>query len=329
MPYSAQIIHRARQTLAQKKADRESEYQSRLYEAYKQLPRLKEIDLSLRKSMALAAQCVFAGGGDPQAAIEQVKKENLALQQERKELIGKHFPAGYLDDTPVCDRCGGSGYIGSSMCSCLAKLCLQEQKKELLQLTNGFERFENFRLDFYSDRIDSQYGASARTIMKKNLDYCQRYAASFGQGVGNLLFVGNTGLGKTFLSACIANEVISRGYSIAYESAPRLFAKLEKNRFEPDEESRVEVKKFMECDLLIIDDLGTEMPGNFVNAALYSLVNDRLLEEKAMLISTNLNIEEIAKRYTPQIASRLQGSFKGLTFVGDDIRVLMSRGVLV
>ena len=167
------------------------------------------------------------------------------------------------------------------------------------------------------------------TIMKKNLDYCRRYAESFGMGAGNLLFVGNTGLGKTFLSACIANEVIGKGYSIAYESAPRLFAKLEKNRFDPDEESRIEAKKFMDCDLLIIDDLGTEMPGNFVNAALYSLVNDRLLEEKAMLISTNLNIEELAKRYTPQIASRLQGSFKNLPFVGDDIRVLMSRGVLI
>lgn len=329
MPYSAQIIHRARLSLAQKKADRESEYQSHLFAAYQQQPRLKEIDLNLRKSMVLAAQSVFAEGVDAKQTIEQVKQANLALQQERKELIARHFPAGYLNDEPICANCGGSGYLGSNMCSCLAQLCLQEQKKELLQLTNGFERFDNFRLDFYSDRTDPQYGASARTIMKKNFDYCQRYAASFGQGVGNLLFVGNTGLGKTYLSACIANAVAEKGYSIAYESAPRLFAKLEKSRFEQDEESRIEAKKFMDCDLLIIDDLGTEMPGNFVNAALYSLVNDRLLEEKAMIISTNLNIEEIAKRYTPQIASRLQGSFKGLTFVGEDIRVLKSRGVLV
>ena len=141
------------------------------------------------------------------------------------------------------------------------------------------------------------------------------------------MFVGGTGLGKTFLSACIANAVTDKGYSVAYESAPRLFSKLEKNRFNPDEESREAAERFNTCDLLIIDDLGTEMPGNFVTAAFYSLLNDRLLEGKSMIISTNLNVDEIAVRYSPQIASRLQGSFKGLTFVGEDIRVLKNRGV--
>ena len=138
--------------------------------------------------------------------------------------------------------------------------------------------------------------------------------------------MGGTGLGKTFLSASIARMVADRGYSVAYESAHHLFSKLEKNRFNPDEESREQVAKLTECDLLIIDDLGTELPGNFVTAALYNLVNDRLLAGRAMIISTNLNIEESARRYSPQIASRLQGSFKRLTFVGEDIRVMKNRG---
>ena len=328
MPYSAEIMNRARQILAQRKADKESQYQNNLFEAYKTQPRLKEIDLLLRKSMVLAAQSVFSEGGDPKDTIEQVKQANLALQKEREALIAAHFPAGFLDDTPVCPECGGSGYIGSTMCSCLSRLCLQEQRKELAQLTGGAERFDTFRLDYYSDRIDSRYGASPRMIMKKNLDYCRRYAEAFAHGSGNLLFVGYTGLGKTFLSACIANAVTEQGFSVAYESAAHLFAKLEKDRFTPDDTSRAEVRKIMDCDLLIIDDLGTEMAGNFVNAAFYSLLNDRLLANKSMLISTNLNVEEIAKRYSPQIASRLQGSFKGLTFVGDDIRVLKSKGEL-
>ena len=327
MPYSAEVVRRARQSLAQRKADKESEYHQHLYEAYGAVPRLREIDLELRRSMTLAAQAVFTQGGDAYAAMEQVKQANLALQEERSRLITEHFAPGYLDDSPVCGGCDGNGYIGSTMCRCLKELCRQEQKKELVQLTNGQECFGAFRLDYYPDRIDRAYGASPRTIMERNLQVCRRYAEAFTDGIGNLLFVGGTGLGKTFLSACIANEVADKGFSVAYESAPHLLSKLEKNRFSPDEESRAEAAKFASCDLLIIDDLGTEMPGNFVTAALYTLLNDRLLSGKSMIISTNLNVDEIARRYSPQIASRLQGSFKGLTFVGDDIRVLKNRGV--
>ena len=277
--------------------------------------------------MTAAAQAVFTQGGDAVAAMEQVKQDNLALQTERARLVAEHFEPGFLDETPVCKSCGGSGYVGTTMCSCLRQLCLQEQRSQLRQLTTGYEQFENFRLDYYSDRVDPAYGASHRDIMALTLQRCRNYADAFAPGSGNLLFVGNTGLGKTFLSACIANAVTEKGCSVAYESAPRLFAKLEKNRFNPDEQSREDVRKLSQSDLLIIDDLGTEMAGGFVTAALYELVNQRLLEEKSMIISTNLNVEEMAKRYSPQIASRLQGNFKGMTFVGQDIRVLKNRGV--
>lgn len=327
MAYSAEVLRRARQSLAQKKTDAESVYNQRVYEAYAQVPRLKQIDLELRRSMTLAAQTVFTQGGDAQAAMEEVKKANLALQQERAQLVAERFAPGWLDEKTVCAHCGGSGYIGSTMCSCLMELCRLEQKKELQQLTGGQERFDAFRLDYYPDRPDINYGASPRAIMELTLKSCRQYAQAFGEGIGNLLFVGGTGLGKTFLSACIANVVTDGGFSVAYESAPQLFAKLEKNRFNPDEESHRQAEQFTDCDLLIVDDLGTELPGNFVTAALYSLLNDRLLSGKSMLVSTNLNIEEIAKRYSPQIASRLQGNFKRLTFVGEDIRALKNRGL--
>lgn len=327
MGYSAQVVARARQILAQQKAEKESRYRQTLQQAYEQVPRLKEIDKCLRHSMAVAAQAVFAEGGDVQATMEQVKRENLALQQERQALIAENFAPGYLDETPVCATCGGTGYLGSSMCRCLQTICCREQKKELNRLTGGQERFEAFRLDYYPEQVDRAYGASPRVIMERNLQYCMRYAAHFAKGLGNLLFVGGTGLGKTYLSACIANAVTEKGFSVVYESAPQLFAKLEKNRFDPDEQSRQDAENFQNCDLLIVDDLGTEMPGNFVTAALYSLLNQRLLDGGCMLISTNLNADEIAKRYSPQIASRMQGEFKGLTFVGEDIRIKKARGL--
>lgn len=325
MSYNVNIMRFAQQELARRKEDNQSQYRQRIQEAYSKVPRLREIDLELRRTMTQAAQAVFTQGGDAVAAMEQVKKENLTLQQERKALEEQYFTPGYLEEKPICDRCGGSGYLGSQMCRCLHSICIAEQKKELKRLCNG-ERFDAFRLDLYSDRVDPELGVSPRAVMEKTFQRCQAYAKEFQPGIANLLFNGGTGLGKTYLSACIADAVTDKGFSVAYESAPQLFAKLEKNRFEPNDQTRAQVDAIMGCDLLIIDDLGTEMPGNFVTAALYALLNDRLLENKSMLISTNLNADELTQRYSGQIASRLLGSFKTMTFVGQDIRILKNRG---
>lgn len=326
MAYSTEVIRLAREELAQKKADQESLHNQKLVEAYAKVPRLRQIDAKLRQTMTVAAQAVFLKGADGVAAMEEVKKANLSLQAERKELVEANFPAGYLEDDTICPHCGGSGYVGSTMCSCLKALCRKYQKKQLSMLTSGEERFENFRLDYYSEKTDPNYGFSPRALMEKTFQVCKKYALEF-DGTKNLLFVGGTGLGKTFLSACIANAVADRGFSVAYESAPMLFEKLNRNYFHGDEESRQAADSFVGADLLIVDDLGTELTNNFTVAALYSLLNDRLLAGKSMIISTNLNVEEIAKRYSPQIASRLQGCFKYLTFLGQDIRVLKSRGM--
>ena len=326
MAYSKEIVRKARERLAQAKADRESENQEHLARAYEQLPRLKEIDNQLRRTMSLAARAAF-GGGDVQAAMNQAREANQALQRERETLVRLHFEEGYLDESPICDRCGGSGYIGTSMCECLTELCRQEQKKELSLLSGSKESFSQFRLDYYPDRYDPKYGASARTIMEKTLSACRTYAATFSQKSENLLFSGDTGLGKTFLSACISRVVADRGYSVAYESASHLFSNLEQAKFNNDEEAKQASAKYTACDLLIVDDLGTEMPSQFVTASLYSLINDRLLANKPTIISTNLNTEEFARRYSAQIASRLKGSYKRLAFVGEDIRLLKNKGL--
>ena len=324
MAYSNEVVRKARAELASRKADHESRTLARLHDAYAKVPRIREIDIMLRKSMALAMQTVFQTGSDAKATMEEVKQANLALQAEKKALIEANFGPGYLDETPICPKCGGSGYIGSYMCQCLRELCRQQQEKEVALLANDGQHFGAFRLDYYSDRPDPKTGISPRAIMARGFDICREYAQNFSASSGNLLFNGGTGLGKTFLSACIAREVAARGYSVAYETASHLFSKLEKNRFHPDEETAEQVKRLNECDLLIIDDLGTELPGQFVTAALYTLVNDRLLAGKPMLISTNLTMEEVAKRYSPQIRSRLQGSFLLLPFMGQDIRVMLN-----
>ena len=327
MGYSMEVMQRARARLAAAKADRESENRQHLDEAYAKVPRLREIDRQLRLTMAMAAQAVFASGGDVNEALEEAKNQNLALQREREALVRMYFEDGYLDDSPICDRCSGSGYVGSAMCECLAELCRQEQKKELTFLNVGRENFDQFKLEYYPDRLDHKLGLNIRSVMEKTYQACRKYAYGFSERSGNLLFSGDTGLGKTFLSACIARTVADRGFSVVYESAGHLFAKLERAKFAGDEQAREEVKKYTECDLLIVDDLGTEMPGQFTTAALYSLVNDRLLSGKAMIISTNLNVEDLSRRYSAQIASRLRGSFTRMTFVGEDIRVKKNWGI--
>ena len=327
MAYAKEVVLRARNILAQRKADRESENAARLAHAYQQVPRIREIDIHLRGTMAAAAKAVFTQGGDAQAAMEQARQENLALQAERKALVQTHFAPGWLDETPACPHCGDTGYIGSSMCRCLQQLCAQEQQKELGSAFRGGESFENFRLDYYSAAVIPQVKASPRSVMEKNLNHCREYARYFSHGAGNLLLFGTTGLGKTHLALAIGSAVGTQGYSVCYETAIGLFDKLQKARFTPNGETLSQADRLENCDLLIIDDLGTEMPGQFVTAALYGLLNQRLISGKPMIITTNLTVEDTSNRYSPQIASRLYGEFKRLTFLGTDIRVLKNGGM--
>ena len=319
MAYSAEVISRARARLAEAKADRESENRQHLAAAYERVPRLLQIDRQLRQTMAMAARAALSQG-NAEELMEQAKQANLGLQRERAQLIADNFDEGYLDESPICNHCGGSGYVGSTMCECLKELCRQEQKKELTLLHVGEGTFQQFRLDYYPERDN------IRAIMEKNFQNCRLYARNFSLESGNLLFSGDTGLGKTFLSACIARQVADAGFSVVYESASHLFSKMERAKFGGDEDAQQEIRKYSKCDLLIVDDLGTEMGGQFTTSALYTLINDRLLAGKPMIISTNLNSEDIEKRYSPQIASRLRGSFRRVAFLGDDIRLKKNWG---
>ena len=246
-------------------------------------------------------------------------------QQEREALAAEYFEVGYLDDSPICQICGGSGYVGTNMCECLKELCRQEQKKEISILSGSKENFNQFRLDYYPDHYDPKYRVNPRSLMEEVLRSCRSYAATFTPASGNLLFVGGTGLGKTFLSACVARTVADRGYSVVYETAAHLFAKLEQAKFSPNEDNRREAARFTECDLLIIDDLGTEMTNSFVSSQLFSCLNERKLRRKATIISTNLSLEELRDRYSDRVFSRITSDYELCKLTGSDIRMLKKR----
>lgn len=325
MSYSTEVLSRAKARLAGLRADHESKANARKAQVYSQLPRIQAIDKEMQRNMVTAAIAAFDGSG--QDAMEQAKTRNRALEAERSALLTQHFGPGYLDDAPFCGSCGGSGYLGTEMCDCLKTLCVEEQRKSLSPAFSAGQSFENFRLDYFSDASIPGVGKSARTVMERNLSACREYARSFGPHSGHLLFNGGTGLGKTHLALSIGRAVADMGCSVCYETAASLFSKLEQAKFSSTEENRRAAETLLKCDLLILDDLGTEMPGQFVTAALYDLLNSRLLENRPMIVTTNLNVEETAKRYTPQIASRLHGEFVHLVFLGSDVRILRQRGI--
>ena len=248
------------------------------------------------------------------------------MQEERKGLLAElGLTETALEETPLCPLCGDTGYRGGEICRCLKVYYVEEQRKELSKLLDlGGQSFDNFDTDWYSDQRAPGKSKSAREHMERVYDTCVEYAHNFGKRPANLLLFGRPGLGKTHLSAAIAREVSGKGFSVVYDTAGHVFERFEVQKFGRDEAER-DVERVLNCDLLILDDLGTELTTAFVQSALYQILNSRLLEKRSTIVSTNLMPEAIGQRYSPQIASRIEGEYQLLPFVGEDIRTLKKK----
>lgn len=329
LSYGEAVLSRATARLEERRVQRQARQDILRKQIYDMLPEVAKIDRELQQTIPQVVAAAFRKGEDPQEAILRLRKENLSLQKKREELLKN---GGYrskdLEDNPSCPLCSDSGWRGVSMCRCLRKLCAEEQIRELSSILNlGEQSFYRFRLDYYGNELWPAYGRSPRQNMEKILAFCQNYAQNFGRlPVKNLFFYGSTGLGKTFLSACIAREVSEGGFSVVYDTAGIIFSRFEEQKFSRDMEDVREAKdltrKYLRCDLLILDDLGSELTTPFVQSALYHLVNTRLIEGRETIISSNFTMDTLRQRYTPQIISRLEGEYETLPFFGKDIRLL-------
>ena len=333
MSYDGKLLARARGELDHIRAANRGEMQRRYAEVTARVPEIREIDARLRAHMAQLVRLTIGKGPDMQAQIAGIREENLDLQMRRAELLtAAGFGAGYLDELVSCPLCRDTGLYRGGVCRCLDKLYNKELTKELGTLMRrGDESFDKFDLSLYPTAPpDPATGMAPRDVMRRVSEACRRYAEGFSPASSNLLFQGGTGLGKTYLSACIARVVAERGFSVCYDTAAAALEKYELAKFgrdtEEGEAAAVRVRRMENCDLMILDDLGTEMPTPMGQSALYSLVNNRLVNGKKTIVSTNLSNDELNKRYTPQIASRILGEFQCLPFVGTDIRRL-KRGV--
>lgn len=326
MAYDSKVMNRALVRFDNDKQRRAAQFAARKQRIFLQIPRLAEIDRELRSTMAQIVSSALKRGVDPMPAIRVVRDENLALQQERAELLQANgYPADYLEEKPCCTRCGDTGYLAGGICSCLQEYYNQEQIRELSRMLDlGTQSFETFCFDWYSTTVDPDIGMSPREMMEDNFDICQDYAHQFGPRSDNLLLCGDPGLGKTFLSACIARVVSESGYSVVYDTAAHVFAQFETEHFRRADfdDAEDDVNRYMNCDLLILDDLGTEMVTTFVQSTLYQIVNGRLINGKKTIISSNLSPSELGRRYSVQIQSRLEGEYRVLPFFGEDIRRL-------
>lgn len=314
------ILHQAEKELENLRKNQIEENEKRKSDFYKKVKRAYEIENLLSKTAVHVAKVVLSGGNTKEM-LHDLKNKNLELQNELKSLlISNNLPANYLEVKYKCSHCKDTGYVDGIMCSCLKKLIKKITYDNLNKLSPlSLSKFETFNTNYYPDS-STRDGVNARLHMEKIFYFCQQYANTFNKYSENLFMQGATGLGKTHLSLAIANTVINSGYNVIYTSTPNIISKLEKEHFKNNFKDDETEKHLIECDLLILDDLGTEFQTNFSNATIYNLINSRIMYQAPTIISTNLSVKEIQSAYSKRLVSRIMGDYKRLFFLGNDMR---------
>ena len=319
MSYSREVYDAASAELQRRRREAEGAAEAQRERVCRKYPRAEALERQMAQAAPQVAQAVL-NGGDPTETVRRIERDNLAAQEELRQILAaagekaRDFSPQY-----TCPLCGDTGYVGREMCSCFRALLADGAGKQLSRIT-GMKpaRFEEMDLRYYSDLPDAERGESPREHMADVLDYCRCYGENFHAQAESLLLFGTTGTGKTHTALSIARLAAERGFSVVYGPVQQLLHRVEREHFgraEGDAEDTM-----IACDLLILDDLGTELTTPFYTATLYNIINGRLLRGAPTIISTNLLPADWPGRYGEQIASRVLGTYQPLLFVGRDIR---------
>lgn len=309
--------YNARQTLSRLSLE------ERTNKVYATIPEYKKLLDTIGELSVDAAKCALAGDND---AMNALKGEIASIEKNMEDLlVANGFSVDYLKPTFRCIHCQDTGYINNNKCSCFkqATIDLLYKQSNLSNILNS-ENFDTFSLDYYSNEVtDPLTGLTPYNNANKVLSICKEYVDNFPSGE-NILFYGDTGVGKTFLSNCIAKSLLDRSHSVLYMSAIDLFKNLIDNHSVSSETGDMPPieQQVLTCDLLIIDDLGTELVNSYTNSKLFHVLNNRLQNSLSTVISTNFSLQQLMNTYSERLFSRISSSYKLLKLFGDDIRLI-------
>lgn len=286
----------------------------RFEEIYTNIPEYKALDESLPSVSIAYAKKVIEGDFSAQSELQ---KELSRITREKEYLLTSHgYSKDYLEMHYCCSLCKDTGYIGGNKCVCLKNKLLSVMYEQ----SNIAELLETDNFDNLSDRY---YEGEDLERFRNAVNYCHEFVDKFETTKENLFLYGNVGVGKSFLSCCIAKELLDKGYSVLYFSSSQLFDTLKESDFGKDSKENLYTSKedIYNCDLVVIDDLGTELTNSYISAKLFSLLNERILRGKSTIISTNLSLMELRDLYSDRIFSRISTKYKLCKLSGPDIRI--------
>ncbi len=325
MSYSEQIVEKAKKEVSNRRQNAEYEAKQRRFELITACPELDDIEREISKA-GLEAIRAISMGANAQEYIKNLARKNLEQQQHRKDILKNlGVDENYLEVKYTCPICDDKGIVDGKRCECFKALLKKYAYDELCKSTPiKLSSFNGFRIDFYPEEVDPATGISPRRRMREVLNYCRCWADDFDTKAPSVLMYGATGLGKTHLSLAMAKTAIDKGYGVVYGSTQNLISRLEREKFGKSNDGDTTEQSLLECDLLILDDLGAEFTTSFTISSIYNIINTRMMAGLPVIINTNLSLEDIETKYTQRISSRIIGEYTPLEFVGRDIRQIKS-----
>lgn len=313
MSFNGRNYYELKELFLQKHLAAAEKAEARRLELWGKIDGLREIDTALASTASRIFGAALGGKDGLDARIAKIKNETEELRTARAALLKAHgYPADYTDISYDCDKCQDLGFSDTEMCDCFRRaLILRGYETSGLGSLIGKQTFDNYSLDYFKG--DSEVFSR----MSQNFDIIRAYAEGFSKNSESLLFMGGTGLGKTHLSSALAKAAIDRGFDVLYTSAVNMIGDFEKTKFRGEEDNTAQ---YFAAELLIIDDLGTEMSSVFTDSCIYNIIDTRICKGLPTVISTNLDAKGIASRYGERIVSRLFGVYRPLLFCGRDVR---------
>ncbi len=315
----------AMQIIASRRNQAVTKNQERIREIEIRIPEIVEINRQLFRTSRDLMQLIQAGK-NVQQKVEALQQRNQQAQAMVRSLLEQHgYPNDYLEVQYTCEKCHDTGYYNGNFCSCLMELCAKLAAEELNQSVQFSESsFSTFSLIYY-DAQHTGNGKSCYKAMESVFIYCKTYAQHFSPTSPSIFMYGDTGLGKTHLSLAIANEILKKGYSVLYDSTINFLRQVEKEHFGRDNNHTDTLELLLSCDLLILDDLGTEFYSQFYQSTIYNIINTRMNRKKPTIINTNLASDEVSSIYDDRITSRIFTTYTVLHFVGTDVRIFKKK----